>query len=830
MTFQVSVRYSDGATHKMPVADGQTILEAADAHGVPIVSECQSGICGTCVGRCTGGEFTLDQVAGLSAHEREQGRVLTCQTVPRSDCTIEVDYPFAANAARMVSGTATITELERLSENIVRLKLDVSALPEPLSFKPGQFAQLNVPDTQTWRSYSFLAAPDGSATAEFLIRLQDGGAMSQFLTADARVGSRMEIRGSKGAFYLRETKRPILLIAGGTGLSGTLSIAEQIIRERAKRPVHLIYGVTDEVDLVLTDRLKKMAGECAAFSWEAIVVKPTATWAGKTGLVTDLLDLAMLRAVTSDIYLCGPVGMVDATRVWLEQNKLHETEIYFEKFTSSGSRETRARSPLPPVDLSRMRESGRGVAVVIGGSIAGMATAKVLLEKYERVIVLEKDQHHRRMEARPGAAQGWHLHHLLIAGQRQLETIFPGIIDDMVAAGAFRVDMGDQYRIMLAGAWKKVAHSDIEVICAGRPLLEWCIRRRLDDEDRIDYRYGQEVTDLILDPVDQSVRGIASLHNGQCEMIAAEFVVDASGKNTAVPGMLKRLGLTAPDIEEDCLNCFYSSMQHKVPAGRAWDDKVMVISYAHRPFQQYYAAQYYTDVSRTVLSTSLVGYNCYTPPRNAEEFREFARRMPTPVIGDELDDLEPCSDVFNFRYPEMRRYHYARMKDLPSGLVAIGDALCSADPVSGLGMTKALLELNELRSLLRAGESNDARLVRCYYRRVAKIADRAWFVIREQNLRYPWIKDVEKKRPFYFRLHNWYVDRILELLHEDADIYRLYLSVTHFIAPPAVLMRPSVLAKVLMAWVKTKISFEPSLIEKNFRTPANRIAEAPDHQ
>ncbi|MDO8290286.1 MAG: FAD-binding oxidoreductase [Parvibaculum sp.] len=830
MTFQVSVRYSDGATHVMPVADGQTILEAADAHGVPIVSECQSGICGTCVGRCTRGEFALDHVAGLSTHEREQGRILTCQTVPRSDCTVEVDYPYAGNAARIVSGAATIAELERLSTNIVRLKLDVSALPEPLSFKPGQFAQLNVPGTETWRSYSFLTAPDGTATAEFLIRLQDGGAMSKFLTTDARVGGLIEVRGSKGAFYLRETRRPILLIAGGTGLSGVLSIAEQVIREGSKRPVHLIYGITYEDDLVLTDRLRKMAEECTAFSWEAIVAKPTVRWAGKVGLVTDLLDLAMLRAETRDIYLCGPVGMVDATRVWLEQNRLHETEVYFEKFASSGRREARVQPPLPSVDLSRMRESGRGVAIVIGGSIAGMATAKVLLEKYDRVIVLEKDQHHRRMEARPGAAQGWHLHHLLIAGQRQLETIFPGIIDDMVAAGAFRVDMGDQYRIMLAGSWKKVVHSDIEIICAGRPLLEWCIRRRLDGENRIDYRYNQEVTDIILDPADRSVRGIASLHDGQREMISAEFVVDASGKNTAVPAMLKRLGLTAPDIEEDCLNCFYSSMQHKVPAGRAWDDKVMVISYAHRPFQQYYAAQYYTDISRSVLSTSLVGYNCYTPPRNAEEFREFARHMPTPVIGDELDDLEPCSDVFNFRYPEMRRYHYARMKNLPSGLVAIGDALCSADPVSGLGMTKALLELNELRSLLRAGEPNNVHLVRRYYRRVEKIADRAWFVIREQNLRYPWIKDVEKKRPFYFRLHNWYVDRIFELLHEDADIYRLYLSVTHFIAPPAVLMRPSVLAKVLKAWIKKKISFEPSLIEKNFKVPASRIVKVPDHQ
>ena len=106
---------------------------------------------------------------------------------------------------------------------------------------------------------------------------------------------------------------------------------------------------------------------------------------------------------------------------------------------------------------------------------------------------------------------------------------------------------------------------------------------------------------------------------------------------------------------------------------------------------------------RTILSTSLVGYNCYRPPRNAEEFREFARLMPSRAIGNELDGLEPCSPVYNFRYPEMRRFRYENMRTLPAGLVAVGDAYCSADPVSGAGMTKALLELDELRRLLRAG-------------------------------------------------------------------------------------------------------------------------------
>jgi 2-polyprenyl-6-methoxyphenol hydroxylase-like FAD-dependent oxidoreductase len=446
-----------------------------------------------------------------------------------------------------------------------------------------------------------------------------------------------------------------------------------------------------------------------------------------------------------------------------------------------------------------------------------MATAKVLASTFSRVLVLEKDQDHTRSEGRPGAAQGWHLHHLLIAGQRQLESIFPGIIDDMVAAGAFRVDMGEQYRIMLAGSWKKVGPTGVEIVCAGRPLLEWCVRRRLDSEPAIDYRYESEVVDLVFDPGTRSVVGVAVERDGNRAVIAAEFVVDASGKNTPVPGILERAGFGTAIVEEDCLNCFYSTMQHRVPSQRAWRDKVMVICYAQRPQQQYYAAQYFTDSTRTILSTSLVGYNCYRPPRNAAEFREFARLMPSLAIGSELDGLEPCSPVYNFRYPEMRRFRYESMGTLPAGLVAVGDAYCSADPVSGAGMTKSLLELDELRKLLRADAPRDQRLVRNYYRNVSRIADRIWLVIREQNLRYTWIKDGARKRPFYFRAHNWYVDRVFELLHEDPQVYRLYLLVTHFVEPPGALLRPRIVARVLAKWLRTRLTFRKTLLERNFR-------------
>ena len=580
-------------------------------------------------------------------------------------------------------------------------------------------------------------------------------------------------------------------------------------------------------DLCKLDELRALARRVPNLQVHLIVARPDASWDGPVGLVTDLMNEDMLGGGDADVYLCGPAAMVEATRNWLDDNGMHRIGLYYEKFVPSGT----ARRRMPPrveyadLDLASMRRSGRGTAVVIGGSIAGIAAAKVCSESFERVIVLEKDSPSRR-EGRPGAAQGWHLHHLLTAGQIELERIFPGIVDDMVREGAFKVDMAAQYRIRLGGTWKKPGTSDIQIICAGRPLLEWCVRRRLDDEPRISYRYESEVADLVYDRDTNTVVGVAIDRDGGLELVPAEFVVDASGKNTRVPEFLERIGVGAPEVEQDMINCFYSTMQHRVPPERQWKDKVMVICYAYRPYEDTYSAQYYTDSSRTILSTSLVAYNCYSPPRTAREFREFADLMPSSVVGENIDGLEPASPIYNFRYPNMLRLRYEKKRDLPRALLAVGDAYTSADPVSGLGMSLALKEVRELGLMLTKYGPGHRDLPRRYYRKISRMADTAWFVIREQNLRFNWIKDVDSKRPFYFRALTWYMDRVIELVHDDLDTYREFLAVVHLVKPPSALMGPKVAGRVIGKWARTRLSGHKTLIALNYE---NREVPPADH-
>lgn len=140
-------------------------------------------------------------------------------------------------------------------------------------------------------------------------------------------------------------------------------------------------------------------------------------------------------------------------------------------------------------------------------------------------------------------------------------------------------------------------------------------------------------------------------------------------------------------------------------------------------------------------------------------------------------------------------------------------------------MSLALKEVREMQLLLAKYGAGHPDLPRRYYRAIAKMADTAWFVIREQNLRFDWMKDVDKKRPFYFRVLTWYMDRVLELVHDDLDAYREFLAVVHLVKPPSALMRPGIASRVLGKWARTRLSGQQTLIARNYenRTPPKPV-------
>jgi benzoate/toluate 1,2-dioxygenase reductase subunit len=190
-----------------------------------------------------------------------------------------------------------------------------------------------VPGTEQTRAYSFSSLPrDGEVS--FLIRNVPGGLMSSFLTNLAQVGDGMTLTGPLGSFYLRDIKRPLLLLAGGTGLAPFTAMLEKIAAEGSAHPLHLIYGVTNDADLVEMDKLADLAARIPNFTFTACVASDQSSYP-KKGYVTQHIEPAHLHDGEVDIYLCGPPPMVEAVSHFIRERGIQPANFYYEKFAAS---------------------------------------------------------------------------------------------------------------------------------------------------------------------------------------------------------------------------------------------------------------------------------------------------------------------------------------------------------------------------------------------------------------------------------------------------------------------------------------------------------------
>ena len=224
--------------------------------------------------------------------------------------------------------------MEQLSDSTIALKIKGEALSQ-LAFLPGQYVNLQVPGSEHTRAYSFSSLQhDGEVS--FLIRNVPGGLMSSFLTGLAKAGDSMTLAGPLGSFYLRDIRRPILLLAGGTGLAPFTAMLERIAEQGSEYPVHLIYGVTHDIDLVETARLEDFAARIPTFTFSACVASPDSQYPRK-GYVTQHIEPGHLNEGDVDVYLCGPPPMVEAVSAHLRDQGIVPANFYFEKFAASAA-------------------------------------------------------------------------------------------------------------------------------------------------------------------------------------------------------------------------------------------------------------------------------------------------------------------------------------------------------------------------------------------------------------------------------------------------------------------------------------------------------------
>jgi 2-polyprenyl-6-methoxyphenol hydroxylase-like FAD-dependent oxidoreductase len=430
-------------------------------------------------------------------------------------------------------------------------------------------------------------------------------------------------------------------------------------------------------------------------------------------------------------------------------------------------------------------EDGRGRAIVVGASMAGLLAARALANHFNDVLLVERDDLGADSAYRRGVPQGRHTHALLSSGYRVLETFFPGISRELQAAGATSGDVALNVGWFVEGALLCRSSSELEGLGVSRALLETVVRSRVLALPNVHVSERAGVDGLAASPDRRRI--IGARIGGQS--VRADLLVDASGRGSRSPSWLAELGYQAPRIDKIDIELRYTTrLFRRRPQELGGRDAFVIPPPPAGKRGGVIIAQ---EGDRWTVT--LMSHFSDFPPSELAAFVEFTRTLPAPDIYDVVRVAEPIGEAQTIRIPASSRRRYELLKRFPAGYLVLGDALSSFNPIYGQGMSVAALEAAALNAVLLRGRH---KLARRFFRRAAAIVDTAWSISAGSDLRMP---EATGERNAGTRFLNWYVARLLQAGHDDPLVTRTFLKVSNLLAPPASLLQPSMLWRVARA-------------------------------
>ena len=430
-------------------------------------------------------------------------------------------------------------------------------------------------------------------------------------------------------------------------------------------------------------------------------------------------------------------------------------------------------------------------AVVIGAGIAGLAAAGAIADCFERVIVLERDGLPNQAAPRPGVPQSRHLHGLLPGGERALTDLFPRFERDLVDAGAASLRMLGDIQVEIPGVGPLPSRDfGWFFYGASRPLIELVTRRRAERLANLTVHPERRVLEIAATPDGAMVTGVrCESADGRQEILAADLVVDASGRGGPTLALLRSSGRPGPDEIVIGVDLHYTTTTFVIPQDAPTDWRG-VATHPHAPERSRGGYMLPIEDDRWVLT--LTGRLGERPPAEPDGFMDYARRLETQTIYNAIKHAERQGGFERYAYRASAWRRFDRLSSFPDRLVPIGDSICHFNPVYGQGMTVAAQEACLLKHLLkgRAAKADPlAGLAQAFFSESLPLVEAPWDMSAVPDFVYP---DTRGERPADFESRLKYNGALIRTAVRDAAVHRLLTEVQQLLKPPSVLQDPAI--------------------------------------
>lgn len=452
-------------------------------------------------------------------------------------------------------------------------------------------------------------------------------------------------------------------------------------------------------------------------------------------------------------------------------------------------------------------------AIVIGGSIAGMTAARVLSDHFAQVTVVERDVAPDPVAFRKGAPQTRHPHALLAKGEEVLNGMFPGLTAELYAGGAIAANFGNELGFYISGDWCQPYVSAITTTLCSRPLLESTIYRKLTALPNVRVMHSQEMLGLCLDDKKERITGVRLLDHSQPtspeQVIAANLVVDASGRNSRAPQWMEEWGYTQPAETAINARIGYTTRIYRKPSyyTSEWKALYIMAMAPHTP-----RGAIIVPMEGDRWHVSLVGVGGDYPPTDEAGYMDFVRSLPSPIFYEALKDAEPLTAAYGYRQAENRMRYYEKLPRYIEGFVVTGDAVYAFNPIYGQGMSTASIASQTLDACLqeqrsRGGQSLDG-LARRFQKELAGVTAGPWAMATGQDIRWPTTEGGAQPDPVT-RLVQGYLDKVLSVAPHNPAVAEAFFHVQNMLKGPESLFHPKVLWQVLKPQ-SGKPAFQPA--------------------